>query len=68
VLRYVIENLSDGTWELVCHPGYVDQDLLAIKTRLRQSRARELEILKSPASRKLLESNGIELVSYRSLA
>lgn len=68
VLRYVIENLSDGTWELVCHPGYVDQDLLAIKTRLRQSRARELEILKSPASRKLLESNGIELVSYRGLA
>jgi len=68
VLRYVVENLGEGTWELVCHPGYVDDDLRRIKTRLRESRVKELEILTSPVSRKLLESNGIELISYLDLA
>ena len=68
VLRYIIENLSDGTWELVCHPGYLDQDLLSTRTRLRHSRAKELELLMSPSTRDLFASNGIELISYRDLA
>ena len=67
VLRYIIENLGDGTWELVSHPGYLDPDLLQVKTRLRQSRPKELELLSSPASRKLLAENGIQLISYRDL-
>jgi len=68
VLHYIIENLGDGTWELVCHPGYVDPDLLTIKTRLRQSRAKELALLTAPGSRELLARNGIESISYRDLA
>ena len=27
LLRLMVENLPDGTWELVCHPGYNDADL-----------------------------------------
>jgi len=31
----------DPTWELVCHPGYLDVHLDKVHTRLRSSRARE---------------------------
>ena len=33
------------TWELVCHPGYPDEHLDRVRTRLRASRAREHEAL-----------------------
>ncbi|HEY7617745.1 MAG TPA: ChbG/HpnK family deacetylase [Terriglobales bacterium] len=65
--RYIIENLSEGTWEMVCHPGYDDADLRKVHTRLLESRTRELELLTSPASRELLVKNGIDLISYRDL-
>ena len=65
--RDLIENCPEGTWELVCHPGYVDQDLDNIQTRLRQSRALELEVLTSAAAHDLLSHTGIELISYRDL-
>jgi len=63
----IAENLPEGTWEFVCHPGYDDADLGKIRTRLRQSRVQELELLTSPAAREALERRGIELISYREL-
>ena len=63
----LIENLPEGTWEFVCHPGYNDADLQKAGTRLLASRVQELEILTSPQSRELLERCGIELISYRDL-
>ena len=42
-----IEDLPEGTWEFVTHPGYNDAELNNVKTRLRQSRENELEILTS---------------------
>jgi chitin disaccharide deacetylase len=68
LLRLIVERLPEGTWEFVCHPGYSDGDLRRIKTRLRQSRQRELQILTSPATRELLGKNRIALISYRELA
>jgi hopanoid biosynthesis associated protein HpnK len=65
--RDLIENCPEGTWELVCHPGYADRDLANIRTRLRQSRALELEVLTSSAARDLIQHLGIELISYRNL-
>jgi hopanoid biosynthesis associated protein HpnK len=65
--RDFIENCPEGTWELVCHPGYVDRDLGNIRTRLRQSRALELEVLTSTAAQDLLRHEGIKLISYRDL-
>jgi predicted glycoside hydrolase/deacetylase ChbG (UPF0249 family) len=32
---------ASETWELVCHPGYPDEALEKVRTRLRQSRAEE---------------------------
>ena len=42
-LQSILEVLPEGTWELVCHPGYNDPDLDRISTRLRE--AREIERL-----------------------
>jgi chitin disaccharide deacetylase len=68
LLRLMVENLPDGTWELVCHPGYHDADLQAVHTRLRESREQELRILTSSSTRDLLAANGIEIISFRELA
>lgn len=67
VFRDLIEHCPEGTWELVCHPGYVDHELGNIRTRLRQSRALEVEVLTSDGARDWLQQQGIELISYRDL-
>ncbi len=44
-LGRLLSLMPQGTWELVCHPGYVDPELDAVRTRLRESRALEHEAL-----------------------
>ena len=63
----ILRALPEGTWEFVCHPGYNDDDLARVNTRLRESREIELEIMTSPGSRELIRSENIELISYREL-
>lgn len=60
----IIGCIPEGTWELCCHPGYNDADLAQIRTRLRESRAKELEVLTAPAARASLDRHGIQLISY----
>jgi hopanoid biosynthesis associated protein HpnK len=62
-----VDSIPAGTWEFVCHPGYADSELDKIKTRLKQSRAEELEILTSVEARRAVKRRGIELISYREL-
>ena len=68
LLLSTIETMPEGTWELVCHPGYNDSDLDSVKTRLRESRVEELKILTSPATRDALAKREIALISYRDFA
>lgn len=63
----IARSIPPGTWEFVCHPGYNDRDLQSAETRLRESREIELRVLTLPAARKVLQQEGIELVSYRDL-
>ena len=63
----IVDSLPDGTWELVCHPGYNDAELDGIRTRLRESRAVELRLLISPEAREILARSGVQLISYRDL-
>ena len=63
----ILAGLPEGTWELVCHPGYNDAELASVRTRLRESRAVELRILTSPEAREILARSGIQLISYRDL-
>jgi chitin disaccharide deacetylase len=65
LLRQTLLNLPDGTWELVCHPGYNDADLLAAGTRLLDSRDQERRLLTSPELRQFLEEQKIQLIGYR---
>jgi predicted glycoside hydrolase/deacetylase ChbG (UPF0249 family) len=67
LFRAVIGCIPDGTWEFVCHPGYNDEELSRVKTRLRESRETELAVLKSPDARQILADYHIELISYRDL-
>ncbi|MGZ4815889.1 MAG: ChbG/HpnK family deacetylase, partial [Terriglobales bacterium] len=43
----IVGSIPEGTWEFVCHPGYIDEQLGAIRTRLRESREKELQVLTS---------------------
>jgi len=66
-LLRVLEALPDGTWELVCHPGYSDSDLQAAGTRLTESREIELSALTSAETKKALAHRQIDLISYADL-
>jgi len=61
----LLSNLPEGTTELMCHPGYADEELRRTGTRLQESRQTELEILTDAEIRKLVASKGIRLISYR---
>lgn len=63
VLR-LLEILPEGTTELMCHPGYADEDLAKSATRLQTSRQTELEILTDTEIRNLVASQGIRLIDY----
>lgn len=67
LFQAITQNIPDGTWEFVCHPGYNDAELAKAKTRLRESRELELRVLTMPQARELLANNGIQLISYREL-
>jgi hopanoid biosynthesis associated protein HpnK len=67
LLEGMIKSLPEGTWELVCHPGYDDAELASVRTRLRESRAVELQLLTSPGAREMLTRGGVQLISYYDL-
>jgi chitin disaccharide deacetylase len=64
----IAESIPEGTWELVCHPGYNDEELGLVKTRLRDSRAKELAVFVSPRAKEVLQKQNIELISYAQFA
>jgi predicted glycoside hydrolase/deacetylase ChbG (UPF0249 family) len=63
-LRAFLGAMPEGTWELCCHPGYQDELLRSVRTRLRESRDTErqalLEVLPAAA--------GISLIDFGQLA
>jgi predicted glycoside hydrolase/deacetylase ChbG (UPF0249 family) len=63
----IMDSIPEGTWEFVCHPGYNDADLDQVRTRLRESREQELGLLTSVDAKEILQSRGIELITYREL-
>jgi chitin disaccharide deacetylase len=67
-LRALLDRLPDGTFELVCHPAYVDAQLMATRTRLQQSRQVELTALQALPS--ILGGIGLplQLSDFRQLA
>jgi predicted glycoside hydrolase/deacetylase ChbG (UPF0249 family) len=62
VLDSLLAEMPEGTWELVTHPGYRDDDLARAHTRLLGSREMERRSLQ-----KLRDFAGIERISFAGL-
>lgn len=60
----LFDQLPAGSTELMVHPGFCTDELRAAKTRLKESRQKELEALVAPEVRASLERNGIRLARY----
>ena len=60
-----IEGLREGETEFLCHPGLLGPELAQARTRLKESRLRELEALTSPRIRDLINAKGICLGPFR---
>jgi predicted glycoside hydrolase/deacetylase ChbG (UPF0249 family) len=66
-LAQIMEKLPEGTWELVCHPGYNDTELDAITTRLRSHRKIEYDALLTVIPEILSHPNPPALIHYGDL-
>ena len=67
-LACLLRGLPDGTTELMCHPGLMDDELRKSNTRLQDSRRIEVEILTDKGIRNLVAEQGIRLIDYAFLA
>ena len=63
-LDAMLRRIPAGCWELVCHPGYNDAELAAVRTKLRESREVELKALTSLAAAELESQYGVTLGTF----
>jgi len=59
-----LRRLPEGTTEFMCHPGFFGPELQKARTRLKESRLRELEALTSPRIREVMASEGVRLGAF----
>ena len=64
-LERLIRSLPEGLSEFMCHPGRLGDQLRAARTRLKESRQRELEALTSPSVKTAVQAAGVQLIGYR---
>lgn len=63
----ILDSLPEsGTFEIMCHPGYVDE-AFARESAYAWQRHAELEVLTDPHMRAEIEKRGIQLVSFAQL-
>ena len=62
----IIDNVPEGTSELMCHPGHVDQ-VFARESVYNFQRERELQILTDPSIKAALASQAIQLITFADL-
>jgi predicted glycoside hydrolase/deacetylase ChbG (UPF0249 family) len=67
-MKCLLQNLPEGTTEMMCHPGFMDKELEESATRLQDSRELEVEILTNADIRNLVASQGIRLIDYAFVA
>lgn len=65
-LLNIINNIGEGTSEIMCHPGYVD-DAFAKESTYNFQRERELEVLTDPEIKRAIEAQGIQLATFADL-
>lgn len=67
-LHQILHAMPEGTWELVCHPGYNDAALDAVATRLRATREIERDALLKEIPQAIRTLPGLELIHYGQIA
>ena len=65
-LSRLLDGMPEGTWELVCHPGYNDTELNQVRTRLRQTREVERNALLQQIPQGIREGR-FQLISFGDL-
>lgn len=67
VLRHLLFTLPEGTSEIMCHPGWVDDELCAISS-LTIPREREYQLFSLKELRRYIDHLGIKLIHFGVLA
>lgn len=65
-LLHILDNVTEGTSELMCHPGHVD-GAFAKESTYNFQRERELEILTDPVIINAIGAHAIELITFADL-
>lgn len=65
-LLNIIDNVTEGASELMCHPGFVD-DSFAKESVYNYQRERELKILTDLSVREAIQSKNIKLITFADL-
>ena len=65
-LLSIINSVPEGTSEIMCHPGYVD-DAFAKESVYNFQRERELKILTNPSVKETLDAQNIKLITFTDL-
>jgi predicted glycoside hydrolase/deacetylase ChbG (UPF0249 family) len=68
-LRIVLQKIEDGITEIMCHPGYVDDELIKFSNKLggyyiNKFREQELAALLDEELKLAIEEMGIRLINY----
>lgn len=61
---HLLEHLPEGWTEFMAHPGYCTEELRGARTRLKESREKELRALTDPRVKEALVRLGIQLWRY----
>jgi predicted glycoside hydrolase/deacetylase ChbG (UPF0249 family) len=65
-LLNILEDVAEGTSEIMCHPGFVDESF-AKESVYNFQRERELKILTDPAIKQAIETHSIQLINFADL-
>jgi hopanoid biosynthesis associated protein HpnK len=66
-LQQMFGMVTEGTTEIMLHPGMRDEDLARTGSRLQQARQNEMEALLDQQLKGVLSERGIRLISFREL-
>lgn len=64
-LEVILRRVSEGSSEILCHPGYADRDLESVSTRLQQQREAEVHTLTHSSIMALTARLNLTLGTYR---
>jgi hopanoid biosynthesis associated protein HpnK len=66
-LACLMEAVSEGSTEIMLHPGIWDAELEKVGSRLQHQRQTEMEALLAPEVERVARERGIRLITYREL-